>query len=250
MGANMTSICSTSSRSTISISARWRTRASTSSTRATSWPTRTLRPTIDFDNIAGVVAHEYFHNWSGDRVTCRDWFQLSLKEGFTVFRDQSFSADMGSGGGQADRGCPPAARRAVPGGRRAAGASGPAGKLYRNHQLLHGDGLQQGRRADPHDADDPGPEKRSARAAISISSGTTARPRPARISSRRWRMRAGSTSRQFRLWYSQAGTPQVKARLDHDPASATATLHLSQTIPDTPGQPGKQPMVHPAARLR
>ena len=50
----------------------------------------------DFDAIAGVVAHEYFHNWSGDRVTCRDWFQLSLKEGFTVFRDQSFSADMGS----------------------------------------------------------------------------------------------------------------------------------------------------------
>ena len=50
----------------------------------------------DFDNIARVVAHEYFHNWSGDRVTCRDWFQLSLKEGFTVFRDQSFGADMGS----------------------------------------------------------------------------------------------------------------------------------------------------------
>ena len=67
----------------------------------------------DFDNIAGVVAHEYFHNWSGDRVTCRDWFQLSLKEGFTVFRDQSFSADMGIEGGQADRGRPPAPRRAI-----------------------------------------------------------------------------------------------------------------------------------------
>jgi aminopeptidase N len=50
----------------------------------------------DFDAIAGVVAHEYFHNWSGNRVTCRDWFQLSLKEGFTVFRDQQFSADQGS----------------------------------------------------------------------------------------------------------------------------------------------------------
>jgi aminopeptidase N len=50
----------------------------------------------DFDAVAGVVAHEYFHNWSGNRVTCRDWFQLSLKEGFTVFRDQQFSADMGS----------------------------------------------------------------------------------------------------------------------------------------------------------
>ncbi len=51
---------------------------------------------MDYDGIAGVVAHEYFHNWSGNRITCRDWFQLSLKEGFTVFRDQSFSADMGS----------------------------------------------------------------------------------------------------------------------------------------------------------
>src|SRR3954465_1621657 len=50
----------------------------------------------DHDAVAAVVAHEYFHNWSGDRVTCRDWFQLSLKEGFTVFRDQSFSADRGS----------------------------------------------------------------------------------------------------------------------------------------------------------
>ena len=51
---------------------------------------------MDYDGVTGVVAHEYFHNWSGNRVTCRDWFQLSLKEGFTVFRDQQFSADQGS----------------------------------------------------------------------------------------------------------------------------------------------------------
>ena len=51
---------------------------------------------MDFDAVAGVVAHEYFHNWTGNRVTCRDWFQLSLKEGLTVFRDQQFSADQGS----------------------------------------------------------------------------------------------------------------------------------------------------------
>ena len=48
----------------------------------------------DFDNIDAVVGHEYFHNWSGNRVTCRDWFQLSLKEGFTVFREQQFSKDI------------------------------------------------------------------------------------------------------------------------------------------------------------
>ena len=50
----------------------------------------------DFMRVEGVIAHEYFHNWSGNRVTCRDWFQLSLKEGLTVFRDQEFSADTHS----------------------------------------------------------------------------------------------------------------------------------------------------------
>ena len=52
----------------------------------------------DYARIEGVVAHEYFHNWTGDRITCRDWFQLSLKEGLTVFRDAGFSADMRSAG--------------------------------------------------------------------------------------------------------------------------------------------------------
>ena len=103
----------------------------------------------DFDNIARVVAHEYFHNWSGDRVTCRDWFQLSLKEGFTVFRDQSFSADVGSAGGQADRGRSSASRRAVPRGPGPARPSGPAGQLHRDRQFLHDDDLQQGRRGHP-----------------------------------------------------------------------------------------------------
>ena len=51
---------------------------------------------LGFHRVQSIVAHEYFHNWSGNRVTCRDWFQLSLKEGFTVFRDSQFSADMGS----------------------------------------------------------------------------------------------------------------------------------------------------------
>ena len=55
----------------------------------------------DYQNIEAVIAHEYFHNWTGNRVTCRDWFQLSLKEGLTVFRDQEFSADQGSRGGRA-----------------------------------------------------------------------------------------------------------------------------------------------------
>jgi len=68
----------------------------------------------DFDGIEGVVAHEYFHNWSGNRVTCRDWFQLSLKEGFTVYRDQSFSADMGSAALSGSRMCGSSAPRSSP----------------------------------------------------------------------------------------------------------------------------------------
>ena len=104
----------------------------------------------DFDNIARVVAHEYFHNWSGDRVTCRDWFQLSLKEGFTVFRDQSFWADVGS----------PAVKR-IEDVRVLRAAQFPEDQGPLAHpvrpdsyieisQLLHRDRLQQGRRADPH----------------------------------------------------------------------------------------------------
>ena len=62
--------------------------------------------------IEAIIAHEYFHNWTGNRITCRDWFQLCLKEGLTVFRDQQFSGDMRSRGRQAHRGRDAAARRA------------------------------------------------------------------------------------------------------------------------------------------
>ena len=55
-----------------------------------------FRSDDDFESVEGVIGHEYFHNWTGNRVTCRDWFQLTLKEGLTVFRDQEFSSDMGS----------------------------------------------------------------------------------------------------------------------------------------------------------
>jgi aminopeptidase N len=81
----------------------------------------------DFANIESVVGHEYFHNWTGNRVTCRDWFQLSLKEGLTVFRDQEFSMDMAGSPGprrQAHRGRARAAHRAVPRGRRPHGPPG------------------------------------------------------------------------------------------------------------------------------
>ena len=57
---------------------------------------QTTATNANYAAILGVIGHEYFHNWTGNRVTCRDWFQLSLKEGLTVFRDQEFSSDMGS----------------------------------------------------------------------------------------------------------------------------------------------------------
>jgi aminopeptidase N len=70
----------------------------------------------DYENIEAIVAHEYFHNWTGNRITCRDWFQLCLKEGLTVFRDQQFSGDDALGRGQAHPRRDRAARAPVPRG--------------------------------------------------------------------------------------------------------------------------------------
>ena len=69
---------------------------------------------VDYDRIESVIAHEYFHNWTGNRVTCRDWFQLSLKEGLTVFRDQKFSADMRGQACSGSRRCARCARGSSP----------------------------------------------------------------------------------------------------------------------------------------
>ena len=83
----------------------------------------------DYQGIETVIAHEYFHNWTGNRVTCRDWFQLSLKEGLTVYRDQEFSADQGSRAVKRIGDVRALAGGAVPRGWRPAGASGAAGQL-------------------------------------------------------------------------------------------------------------------------
>ena len=92
-GASTTSTCSTSSPCPTSTWGRWRTRASTSSTTSLVLASPETATDAIFEHIEAVVAHEYFHNWTGNRITCRDWFQLCLKEGLTVFRDQEFSAD-------------------------------------------------------------------------------------------------------------------------------------------------------------
>ena len=199
---------------------------------------------VDFDNIAGVVAHEYFHNWSGDRVTCRDWFQLSLKEGFTVFRDQSFSADMGSAAvkriedvrllraAQFPEDAGPLAHPVRPESYieitnfYTATVYNKGAEVIRMMRTILGEeAFRKGSDLyfDRHDGQ-----------AVTCEDFVKAMEDA-----------SGVDLSQFRLWYSQAGTPQISVKLDRDPASASATLQLRQRIPDTPGQTGKLPMVVP-----
>ncbi|MEP6982693.1 MAG: aminopeptidase N [Sphingomicrobium sp.] len=198
----------------------------------------------DFDNIARVVAHEYFHNWSGDRVTCRDWFQLSLKEGFTVFRDQSFSADVGSPAVKRiedvrvlravqfpeDQG--PLAHAVRPdsyieiGNFYTATVYNKGAELIRMfHTLLGAEKFRKGTDLyfDRHD----GEAATCDDFVKALEDGS------------------GVDLGAFKIWYSQAGTPKVHARLEHDATAKTATLHLEQHEDPTPGQPVKQPMPIP-----
>jgi aminopeptidase N len=198
----------------------------------------------DYDAIAAVVAHEYFHNWSGNRVTCRDWFQLSLKEGFTVYRDQSFSADQGS-----------AAVKRIEDvrGLRAAQFpedSGPLAHPIRPDEYqeisnfytatIYNKGAEVIRMM----ATMLGAEKFRAGTDLYFSrfDGTAATCEDFVHSMEE---ASGADLSQFRLWYSQAGTPRVKAQIAHAPGSGRAVLTLEQTVPPTPGQPDKQPMVLP-----
>jgi aminopeptidase N len=198
----------------------------------------------EYRAVEAVVAHEYFHNWSGNRVTCRDWFQLSLKEGLTVFREQSFSADMNS----------------------------PALKRIEDVSLL--------RRAQfPEDA---GPLAHPVRPAqyseinnfytatvyekgaelVRMLSGRLGREGFRRGMDRYFSLhdsRAvtledflgalgeanGIDLMPFLAWYSQAGTPRLAARGSHDPVRREYSLTLSQHTQATPNQPPKQPLPLP-----
>ena len=202
----------------------------------------------DYDAIAAVVAHEYFHNWSGNRVTCRDWFQLSLKEGFTVYRDQGFSADQGS-----------AAVKRIEDvrGLRAAQFPEDAGPLahpVRPESYLEISNFytatiyNKGAEIIRMMATILGPERFRMGTDLYFDrfDGTAA---TCEDFVRSMEFGGGVDLSQFRLWYSQAGTPRVSASIDHGPGSGRATLRLAQHVPATPGQPDKQPMVLPL-RLR
>ena len=199
---------------------------------------------IDYDGVAGVVAHEYFHNWSGNRVTCRDWFQLSLKEGFTVFRDQCFSADQGS-----------AAVKRIEDVRilRASQFPEDAGPLA--HPIrpesymeianfytatVYNKGAEVIRMLHTM----LGPQKFRAGSDLYFArhDGTAATCEDFVLAMEE---ASGVDLSRFRLWYSQAGTPRVRATLTHEPAGGRALLTLEQTVPPTPGQPDKKPMPIP-----
>jgi len=198
----------------------------------------------DFDNIARVVAHEYFHNWSGDRVTCRDWFQLSLKEGFTVFRDQSFGADIGS----------PAVKRIedvrVLRAAQFPEDAGPLAHPVRPDSYIEISNFytatvyNKGAELIRMMATVLGPEKYRAGTDLYFErhDGEAA---TCDDFVKALEDASGVDLSAFKIWYSQAGTPRVKARLEHDAAAKTATLHLEQNVAPTPGQPVKQPMPIP-----
>jgi aminopeptidase N len=198
----------------------------------------------DYDAVAAVVAHEYFHNWSGNRVTCRDWFQLSLKEGFTVFRDQQFSADQGS-----------AAVKRIEDVRALRAAqfpedAGPLAHPIRPDSYLeisnfytatiYSKGAEVIRMM--HSLLGPEGFRRGSDLYFDRNDGTAATCEDFVAAMEEAN---GADLSAFRLWYGQAGTPRVRASLAHDPAAGRATLTLEQEVPPTPGQPDKSPMPMP-----
>jgi aminopeptidase N len=197
---------------------------------------------VDYDGVEGVVAHEYFHNWSGNRVTCRDWFQLSLKEGFTVFRDQSFSADMGS---------PPVKRIEDVRLLRAAQFPEDAGPLA---HPIRPDSFQEISNFYTATVYNKGAE-------IIRMMATLLGPDRFRKGTDLYFDRHDGEAATcedfvraieeggdidltlFRRWYEQAGTPRLKLSLAEE--DGHWSLDVVQLVPPTPGQPDKQPMMMP-----
>ena len=198
----------------------------------------------DYEGIESVVAHEYFHNWTGNRVTCRDWFQLTLKEGLTVFRDQEFSADMLS----------PAVQRIKDVTRlRTAQFAEDAGPLahpirpesyiemnnfytatvyekgaevVRLYQTLFGkEGFRKGLRHYLAEHDGSAVTCDDFRQAMATANG--------------------ADLAQLERWYSQAGTPQVRARGEWDEQAGVYTLTLSQSQRALPDAPSPLPLPIP-----
>ncbi|MFL9625594.1 aminopeptidase N [Aeromonas jandaei] len=195
----------------------------------------------DYNDIERVIGHEYFHNWTGNRVTCRDWFQLSLKEGLTVFRDQEFSSDLGS------RGVNRIDNVRTMRGPQFAEDAGPMAHPIRPdvviemnnfytltvyekgsevirmmHTLLGETAFQAGMRLyfERHDG-----------SAATCDDFVQAMEDA-----------SGVDLGRFRRWYSQSGTPELTVTDEYDAASGVYRLHVSQHTPPTQDQPQKLPL--------
>jgi aminopeptidase N len=200
----------------------------------------------DYAHIEAVIAHEYFHNWTGDRITCRDWFQLCLKEGLTVFRDEEFSADQRSRA--VERISDVRALRSHQFVEDAGPLAHPVrpelyheinnfytttvydkgGEVVRMIKVLLGPDLfRTGMDLyfDRHDG-----EAATVEQFVQCFADVS-----------------GRDFSQFMLWYTQAGTPYVVVTPHYDARAKTYRLDITQTVPPTPGQPDKKPMVIPLA---
>jgi len=212
----------------------------------------------DFAHVESVVAHEYFHNWTGNRVTCRDWFQLTLKEGLTVFRDQEFSADVMAAA------CPDeATSRSARAVKRIADV-----RVLRAMQFAEDAGpMAHPIRPDSYQeinnfytvtVYEKGAEvirmlqtlvgREGFRRAMALyferhdGQAVTCDDFVACVADAN-----GRKLDQFKRWYSQAGTPRVQAQGDYDAQSRRYTLTLRQWCPPSPGQPDKLPFHIPVA---
>lgn len=197
---------------------------------------------VDYAGIERVIAHEYFHNWTGDRITCRDWFQLCLKEGLTVYRDQEFSSDQRSRpvhrisdvrllkAAQFPEDAGPLAHPVRP--RQYSEINNfytttvyekGAEVVRMIHTLLGEEMFRKGmdHYFELHDGE-----------ACTIEDFVNC-----------FADVSGRDFSQFMLWYEQAGTPTVTINSDYK--DGVLTLELTQTVPDTPGQTNKKPMVIP-----
>ncbi|WPD21831.1 MAG: aminopeptidase N [Candidatus Electrothrix scaldis] len=196
----------------------------------------------DYEGIEGVIGHEYFHNWSGNRVTCRDWFQLSLKEGLTVFRDQEFSADMGSravkrihdadimrsfqfreDGGPMAHPVRPDSYMEINNFYTLTVYNKGAEVIRMLHTLLGREGFRKGMDLyfERHDG-------QAVTCDDFIQSLQDAQLAENQLD-----------FEQFKLWYSQAGTPTVTISQNYDSANQEYTLTAQQSCPDTPDHNGK-----------
>ena len=198
----------------------------------------------DFVNIEAIIAHEYFHNWTGNRITCRDWFQLCLKEGLTVYRDQEFTSDQRSrvvarigdvrglrahqfveDAGPLAHPVRPEAYREINNFYTTTVYEKGAEVVRMIHTLLGAALFRKGMDLyfERHDGE-----------AATIEQFVQC-----------FADASGRDLKQFMRWYSQAGTPEVIASGHYDAKAKTYRLDVAQVIPPTPGQPTKEPMVIP-----